>query len=780
MNDRRERAGKMPHHGHTRPAAPPPPPPASKPFMGGSGNNSSGGGKEKKMQHESRNAYAVALTGNAAPSSEAVTDAYRGQQHSQRRPGVNNRTVAGATGHCNGNSVPVQPQDGRLNTTSYEVYHIHRQPNSRSSQPHQAYCYLPASSASKHNKDLSQGSCDNTPATPDSLDSLGGSDTSAVSSSSALNRLQSDDEASGQGTSTFDNHLEADNNNTIKPERHRERDNLIEELTTLITATRPYRRDEQTPSPQVSSSSPASTPDNQDKTMSSSSSSSSNQDALSSSLTPSTVVRPPSNTTLTANAMSSPVPRRYYFEGGSGGSGCVYGRGQPGHARQPAASPKQEVPVYEQLTSTMLRRSRSQQFQGKSSSSLSVGNTPPLTAKHVMNSHYMPLQAYQQHVPAGVNSAAAGNGSGYRRPYHYQDTRRSNPQIHYATELVLTPHQAQQIQQSLVNRYSTVGRNFHISVGCDQQTAIKADIHQRPTAMPQSAASVAAAPPVHQATPHPESLAMRINNNLIKGQTMTMSNKELPLADVRRLPEVATPTTISMTSKRLSSEDILSAESTTECCDEDGRLSPDEEPEPAVHFASSPPPPSRPTEEERVRKHTLLSTLVMPRPQRKPPFTIEAAMNKLLGRTKKKETASNNAAEPASSKKTETNRRRLKASPSPKKAVVTNGASDEATASGTSVLDNNSMVRKLRQAGSDTTSNAFGEDRGLLPSDEEATLPDYSDNDVIKKKIQVIFSSSSYNSGSLEPSDTLNLLGLKLSYTTCNKMYIKCKCVRCE
>ena len=774
MNDRRERAGKMPHHGHTRPAAPPPPPPASKPFMGGSGNNSSGGGgKEKKMQHESRNAYAVALTGNAAPSSEAVTDAYRGQQHSQRRPGVNNRTVAGATGHCNGNSVPVQPQD-RLNTT-YEVYHIHRQPNSRSSQP-QGYCYLP-SSASKHNKDLSQGSCDNTPATPDSLDSLGGSDTSAVSSSSALNRLQSDDEASGQGTSTFDNHLEADNNNTIKPERHRERDNLIEELTTLITATRPYRRDEQTPSPQVSSSSPASTPDNQDKTMSSSSSSSSNQDALSSSLTPSTVVRPPSNTTLTANAMSSPVPRRYYFEGG-GGSGCVYGRGQPSHARQPAALPKEEVPVYEQLTSTMLRRSRSQQFQGKSSSSLSVGNTPPLTAKHVMNSHYMPLQAYQQHVPAGVSSAAAGNGSGYRRPYHYQDTRRSNPQIHYATELVLTPHQAQQIQQSLVNRYSTVGRNFHISVGCDQQTAIKADIHQRPTAIPQSAASVAAAPPVHQATPHPESLAMRINNNLIKGQIMTMSNKELPLADVRRLPEVATPTTISMTSKRLSSEDILSAESTTECCDEDGRLSPDEEPEPAVHFASSP-PPSRPTEEERVRKHTLLSTLVMPRPQRKPPFTIEAAMNKLLGRTKKKETASNNA-EPASSKKTETNRRRLKASPSPKKAVVTNGASDEATASGTSVLDNNSMVRKLRQAGSDTTSNAFGEDRGLLPSDEEATLPDYSDNDVIKKKIQVIFSSSSYNSGSLEPSDTLNLLGLQLSYTTCNKMYIKCKCVRCE
>ena len=157
-------------------------------------------------------------------------------------------------------------------------------------------------------------------------------------------------------------------------------------------------------------------------------------------------------------------------------SGVIYGRGQPINSRQPpAASPREDVPVYEQLTSTMLRRSRSQQLsQGKTSSSLSVGNTPPLPAKHVMNSHYMPLQAYQQ-VPVGSGSGGVVSG----RPYHYQDTRRSNPQIHYATELVLTPHQAQQIQQSLVNRYATIGRNYHISVGCDQQTAIKADVHQR-------------------------------------------------------------------------------------------------------------------------------------------------------------------------------------------------------------------------------------------------------------------------------------------------------------
>ena len=729
-----------------------------------------------QRQHpgESRHAYATVLTGTAAPSSEAVTDAYRSQQHSLRRSGVNNRAVAvaaAATGHCNGNSVPIQPQ-ARLNAT-YEIYHIHRQPGNQPSQSQKTYSYLSATASGQlHNKDLSQGSCDNTPATPDSLDSLGGSDTSAVSSSLAIH-----EEASGHSgcttTSTYDNNniLPADNNNTIKP-GHQERNNLIEELTTLITATRPlpYRRDEQTPSPQVSSSSPASTPENQDKTMSSSSSSSSSgtNGGLSSSLTPSTVVIPPSSTTLTANVMSSPpLPRRYYFEGGGGGVGgsaaAGFGRGQqPAYTRhQPtsasmASASKEDVPVYEQLTSTMLRRSRSQQLQGKVGSSLSVGNTPPLPAKHVMNSHYMPLQAY----------ATSGSGSGllHQRPYHYQDTRRSNPQIHYATELVLTPHQAQQIQQSLVNRYATIGRNYHISVGCDQQTAIKADVHQRPTAgVPHTGAPPVSAKAPHSMqhpTPNPDTLAMRINNNLIKGQIMTMGHKEVPLADIRRLPEVATPTTVSMTSKRLSSsEDILSAESTTECCDEDGRLSPDHEehePGPRVTTLQSPMPPSRPAEEERVRKHTLLSTLVMPRPQRKPPFTIEAAMSKLLGRTKKKEkstataAASENASTASFKKTTETNGRGLKASlPSPNKpdsVQVTNGASDEAAAGSGSVLD------VLRQAGSDSeqrqsqidcASNVFGEDRGLLPSDEElATLPDYSDgSEVVKKRstMQVLY-----------------------------------------
>ena len=73
--------------------------------------------------------------------------------------------------------------------------------------------------------------------------------------------------------------------------------------------------------------------------------------------------------------------------------------------------------------------------------------------------------------------------------------------------------------------------------------------------------------------------------------------------------------------------------------------------------------------------------------------------------------------------------------------MVTNGASDEAeaaTGSTSSVLDNNSMVRTLRQAGSDTASNAFREDRGLLPSDEEPTLPEYSDRDVVKKRTKVL------------------------------------------
>lgn len=299
--------------------------------------------------------------------------------------------------------------------------------------------------------------------------------------------------------------------------------------------------------------------------------------------------------------------------------------------------------------------------------------------------------------------------------------RRSTPQIHYATELVLTPQQAHQIQQSLVNRYATIGRNYHINVGCDQ-TAVKADVHYR-----------------HQQPPQPQppkpyrsgdNLAMRINNNLISQPSMVMNERshhhhhhhEAPLTDVRKLQEVSTPPTLSMTSKLntvplSSSEDILSADSTTECCDEDGRLSPDDDPE-------------VPKEEEEVRKHTLLSTLVMPRPQRKPPFTIEAAMNKLLGRSKK------NASPDASPKlKPSNNGSRRKSSPvAPKKqqqplpAVNTR----DGKSSGGSSCSSSSMVTTLRRAGSDREPPSHFQRGSEDLSDEEATVPD-SDSEVMKK-----------------------------------------------
>ena len=116
-------------------------------------------------------------------------------------------------------------------------------------------------------------------------------------------------------------------------------------------------------------------------------------------------------------------------------------------------------------------------------------------------------------------------------------------------------------------------------------------------------------------------------------------------------------------------------------------------------------------------------------------------MSKLLGRTKKKEksTAAASVSENASSfKKTETNGRGLKASPSPNKPAVqvTNGASDEASGSVLDVLRLAGSDSEQRQSQIDCASNVFGEDRGLLPSDEElATLPDYSDgSEVVKKR----------------------------------------------
>ena len=271
---------------------------------------------------------------------------------------------------------------------------------------------------------------------------------------------------------------------------------------------------------------------------------------------------------------------------------------------------------------------------------------------------------------------------------------------------------------------------------------------------------------------------MRINNNLINCQNMTMKrsatvpdNKallEAPLTDVSRLHEVTTPPTVSMTSRRLhprlsSSEDILSAESTTECGDEDARLSPDdyvEDDEASGSGLDQPPPlrsvavPDREAEEddEKVRKHTLLSTLVMPRPQRKPPFTIEGAMSKLLRRNKSKKDEvidQNNDNKPGAedSKEKEAavvvangghHKRRRKAHSPPPPPPPPLDETESGISS--SVVDKHSLVTRLRGAtgnGGHEVASSSGGDGRLLPSDEEATLPNFSDSDVAKKMKKV-------------------------------------------
>ena len=652
-----------------RPSAPPPPPPPGR----------------TPQPLPSR---ATESNRRMTADSPVVPEAYRSRL--RRCSGANNR-------HCNGSNqsvASIRPP------TTYEVYHINNvglpQPPKHVPRANGgAYIFKPTQERTVLSSvaDLSQGSCDNTPATPDSLDSLvgcsGGEDDedSAVSSQ----RLQSDDACSSdrlQCTSSVLSPLSTasvdidsnDNNNTIKrsprpPPNGSQKDNLIEELTTLIS--RPQ-------SPCVMSS-----------RASSSTSNGSSHGAMSSSLTPSTVV--PTVTIASSDACSASISsksnctpivmntnasRYYYFDGGNN---AMPAAAAPNVQRHHEPPPHQSM-VYEQLTSTMLRRSRSQQqMQPPPTGPRSVGHTPPLPVKHnAAASPYMPLAAYDYQQ---IN-----------RPGH--QLRRSNPQIHYATELVLTPQQAHQIQQSLVNRYATIGRNYHISVGTKEP--VKADVHYHrvPPPPPPAAATINVSE---------ETLAMRINNNLINCPTMTMKrsatvpdNKallEAPLTDVNRLHEVTTPPTVSMTSRRIhprlsSSDDILSADSTTECGDEDARLSPDED------FNQD-----QDLEEEKVRKHTLLSTLVMPRPQRKPPFTIEGAMSRLLRRNKKKEEAPQADGADKKPKKTPP--------PTPPPPL-------EDTESGLSSVE----PVKSRLPPPPT-------------SDEETTIPNFSDSSDVAKKIKV-------------------------------------------
>ena len=128
---------------------------------------------------------------------------------------------------------------------------------------------------------------------------------------------------------------------------------------------------------------------------------------------------------------------------------------------------------------------------------------------------------------------------------------------------------------------------------------------------------------------------------------------------------------------------------------------------------------------EQVRKHTLLSTLLMQsrRPQRKPPFTIEGAMSFL--RRHKKENEEEN--EPQTEQPSVKQRRPKKASPAPPPPTT---------------CQNESLVTSLRQAGSDRELRGPVEVDHQLSSRPVDDLPKMPDSDSewesqSKKKVKV-------------------------------------------
>lgn len=316
-----------------RPSAPPPPPPPSKSVREAA--------EKRQVQGESRR-QALPPPKQHHPSTTAC------DAHLQRRSGASSDSVC--------------YQARSTSNTTYEVYHINQQHHTlgipcqppRTSTaavrltPFSSYSYYPhqthSSSQSASAADFSQGS--NTPATPDSLDSLVGSGEEEDDKSDdacSSDRLQCTSSVFSPVSTTESVEIDNDNNNTIKraPQRPAsngnhcdQRDNLIEELTSLIV--KPYPPPSRCPTSSRVSSAASSNNNDQMSSRSSSTTSSSddsNGGALSSSLTPSTVVT------------SKPLPGErphYYFEGD--------------RPQQPTSREN-----YEQLSSTMLRRSSSAQ-----------------------------------------------------------------------------------------------------------------------------------------------------------------------------------------------------------------------------------------------------------------------------------------------------------------------------------------------------------------------------------------------------------------------------------
>ena len=144
---------------------------------------------------------------------------------------------------------------------------------------------------------------------------------------------------------------------------------------------------------------------------------------------------------------------------------------------------------------------------------------------------------------------------------------------------------------------------------------------------------------------------MTMSKNLGAAVPVTTPKQAKKSPDI--LPPIPIPTTTSQqpkiqsskSSSKLKENDIVSAESTED--EIDGKCTQDEDLESAEDEDDHDADLDEDESEEKVRKTTLLSTILMPRPMPKPPFTIEAAMSKFRRKKRSQEEA---AQQPTTSK----------------------------------------------------------------------------------------------------------------------------------
>lgn len=235
---------------------------------------------------------------------------------------------------------------------------------------------------------------------------------------------------------------------------------------------------------------------------------------------------------------------------------------------------------------------------------------------------------------------------------HHQQVFHS--QIHHPS---LGPppgiQEQQQAYQTVVNRYATIGRNHH------QQYKAPPVPTQLEVELEATRSKAAPAPPPGMKQSHINKANARlVNQNLTRMQKKPPKEpprpsskvaESLPLADVRLIADktVHEPQVQSMQRVSVAPANVREAEprapkiSPEDVPDTDnplktgyGRLvSPAKEAEESDEVDSNPDE----DEEEKVRRKTSFPTILMPRPKRKPPFTIEGAMPSFLRRSKKKE-----------------------------------------------------------------------------------------------------------------------------------------------